>query len=206
VETVLARLEDRLVRAPFAGLIRDRRVGPGTQVSLTSAIATLDDISVISADLSVPEHLLSIARPGAMILARTASTGAVEIAGVVDTVNERVDPETRTFALRVRVENRDRAFQPGTSLAVRVVTQERRGLVVSENAVLQSGARFYVYLVGSDGVARQRDIEIVSRQLEVVEVGTGLAPGDRVVTEGFTRLRDGIRVQSPEGLADGFSG
>ena len=91
-------------------------------------------------------------------------------------------------------------------MAIRVVTQERRGLVVSENAVLRSGARSFVYLVGADGIARQREIEIVSRQFKVVEVGTGLAPGDRVVIEGVTRLRDGIPVQSSVGSADGFPG
>lgn len=206
LDTVLARLEDRLVRAPFAGLIRDRRVSPGSQVTPASAIATLDDISVITADVTVPENLLSIARPGAMVFARTASSGTREIAGVVATVNARVDPESRSFAVRVRIENHDRGFRPGADLVIRVVTQERQGLVVSKNAVLQTGARSYVYLVGADGIARQRDIEIVSRQFDVVEVGTGLVPGDRVVTEGFTRLRDGIPVQTFEGIAGEFSG
>ncbi|MGI9257970.1 MAG: efflux RND transporter periplasmic adaptor subunit [Gammaproteobacteria bacterium] len=206
LDTVLARLEDRLVRAPFTGLLRDRRVSPGSNVTPTSAIATLNDISVITADVMVPENLLSIARSGAMIFARIASTGDREIAGVVDAVNARVDPETRSFAVRVRIENHDRVFQPGAVLAIRVVTQERQGLVVSENAVLRTGARSYVYLVGDDGIARQRDIEIQSRQFRVIEVGAGLMPGDRVVTEGFNRLRDGIPVQSPEVIVDGFSG
>ncbi len=206
LDTVLTRLDDRLVRAPFRGLLRDRGVSPGSRVTPTSAIATLHDISAVTADFMVPENLLPIVESGTIVFARTESAGDRELAGVVDTVNARVDPVMRAFAVRARIKNSDDILFPGAELTIRVVTKERRGLVVSENAVLQSGGRYYVYLVDADGIARQRDIEIVSRQFRVVEVGTGLVPGDRVVIEGMTRLRDGTPVRSGVDAGDGITG
>ena len=90
LNTVLARLDDRLVRAPFKGVLGDHRVRPGSVVTLRSAIATLDDISVIVADLTLPEDLLPIVERGGMVFARTVTAGDSEIAGVIDAVNARV--------------------------------------------------------------------------------------------------------------------
>ncbi len=80
-------------------------------------------------------------------------------------------------------------------LTVRVVTQQRRALIIPESAVMQTGSRSYVYVVGAENIARQQDIEISSRRFGVAEIRTGLAVGDRVVTEGLIELRDGAPVR-----------
>ncbi len=199
LDTVLARLRDRLILAPFSGVLGFREVSPGTLVTPTTAITTLDDISLIKLDFTVPETYLLIMEPGAAIFASSASWGDRVFEGVVRTVNSRVDPVTRAFVVRAHMANEDSALRPGMLLTVRVVTQERQALVVPESAVLQSGSRTYVYLVGADDVARQRDIEIASRQFGIVEVGAGIEVGDRVVTEGLIKLRDGAPVRYPAG-------
>jgi membrane fusion protein (multidrug efflux system) len=210
LDTVLARLRDRLIQAPFTGLLGFRDVSPGTLVTPETAITTLDDISVIKLDFTVPETLLRIMQPGAVIFANSASWGDRIFEGEVRTVNSRVDPVTRAFVVRAHIRNDDGALHPGMLLTVRVVTQERRALIIPESAVLQSGSRSYVYVVGAENIARQRDIEIASRQYGIVEVGAGLAAGDRVVTEGLIKLRDGAPVRFPDnsdaGDLSGLSG
>jgi membrane fusion protein (multidrug efflux system) len=135
--------------------------------------------------------------PGAVIFAGSASWADRNFEGVVRTVNSRVNPVTRAFVVRAHILNEDGALRPGMLLTVRVVTQERMALIISENAVLQSGARSYVYVVGDDDIARQQDIQIESRQYGIVEVASGLAPGDSVVTDGLIKLRDGATVRYP---------
>jgi membrane fusion protein, multidrug efflux system len=204
LDTVLARLQDRLILAPFTGLLGFRDVSPGTLVTPTTAITTLDDISVIKLDFTVPETYLQIMQPGAVVLARSASWGDREFEGVVRTVNSRVNPVTRAFVVRAHIDNADGALRPGMLLTVRVVTQQREALVISESAVLQSGSRSYVYLVGADNIARQQDIEILSRKYGIVEIGAGLEAGDSVVVEGLIKLRDGAPVRFP--TAEGGAG
>jgi membrane fusion protein (multidrug efflux system) len=108
------------------------------------------------------------------------------------------------------VPNDDRALRPGMLMTVQIVMAEREALVVSENAVYQIQDRHYVYVVGDDLVAREREIEAGERRFGSVEVIDGLTEGELVVTEGIVKLRDGVRVRladdSPVGIPVGSAG
>jgi membrane fusion protein (multidrug efflux system) len=106
-----------------------------------------------------------------------------------------VDPVTRAIQVRAHVPNDDRALRPGMLLTVRIVMAERLSLVVPENAVYQIQDRHYLYVVGDDLVAREREIETGARRYGTVEVTGGLEEGERVVTEGIVKLRDGAAVR-----------
>jgi membrane fusion protein, multidrug efflux system len=71
--------------------------------------------------------------------------------------------------------------------------------VVPENAVYQIQDRHYLYVVGDDLVAREREFEAGARRFGTVEVTGGLEEGERVVTEGIVKLRDGVTVRLTEG-------
>jgi membrane fusion protein (multidrug efflux system) len=201
LDTVLARLSDRLILAPFSGMLGFRQVSPGTLLQPNTAITTLDDISTIKLDFTVPETFLGAVTPGARVLARAASYPDREFEGDVRTVGSRVDPVTRAIQVRAHVPNDDRALRPGMLLTVRIVMAERMALVVPENAVYQIQDRHYLYVVGPDLVAREREIEAGERRLGIVEVVGGLEEGERVVTEGIVKLRDGAEVRLTDGDA-----
>jgi len=195
LDTVLARLQDRLILAPFDGLLGFRGVSPGTLVTPSTPITTVDDTSTIKLDFTVPETFLSVMSPGARVMAQSASWGERTFAGVVRTVGSRVDPVTRAVVVRAHIPNEDRALRPGMLLTVRVITAERRALVVDEGAVFQVGAQAYVYRVGEDGLAHQREVELGARRFGIAEITAGLQEGDLIVTEGIVKLRDGARVR-----------
>jgi membrane fusion protein (multidrug efflux system) len=195
LETIVARLRDRLIQAPFAGVLGFRQVSPGTLLAPSTPITTLDDISIIKLDFTVPETFLGAMQPGARVLAQSVSYRDRQFEGVVRTVGSRVDPVTRAIQVRAHVPNDDRALRPGMLLTVRVVMAERPALVVRENAVYQIQDRAYVYRVGPDMVAREQEIEIGERRFGLVEVRGGLEEGDHIVVEGIVKLRDGARVR-----------
>jgi membrane fusion protein (multidrug efflux system) len=195
LDTIVARLSDRLILAPFAGVLGFRQVSPGTLLAPNTPITTLDDISIIKLDFTVPETFLGAMQPGARVLAQSVSYEDREFEGVVRTIGSRVDPVTRAVQIRAHVSNDDRALRPGMLLTVRVVMAERPALVVSENAVYQIQDRAYVYRVGPDMVAREQEIEIGERRFGLVEIRGGLEEGDHIVVEGIVKLRDGVRVR-----------
>jgi membrane fusion protein (multidrug efflux system) len=195
LETTVARLSDRLIRAPFSGVLGFRQVSPGTLVTPNTPITTLDDISIIKLDFTVPETFIGAMQPGARVLARSVSYPDRDFEGVVRTVGSRVDPVTRAIQVRAHVPNEDRALRPGMLLTVRVVMAERAALVVAENAVYQIQNRAYVYRVGPEMVAHEQEIQLGERRFGLVEVRGGLEEGDRIVVEGIVKLRDGMRVR-----------
>jgi len=198
LNTVLARLEDRLIRAPFSGVLGFRQVSPGTLLTPGEAIATLDDISQIKLDFTVPETVLGLMQKGGKIVASSVSWQNRNFEGVVHAVDSRVDPVTRAAVVRAVIDNEDGALRPGMLLTVRVVTEERAAIVIPEKSVVQVSDSAFVYLVDEEQKAKRTPVQLGSRQPGVVEITEGLAEGDRIVTEGIIKLRDGMQVRTAD--------
>jgi membrane fusion protein (multidrug efflux system) len=195
LDTVLARIQDRLVRAPFAGVLGFRQVSTGTLVSPGTAITTLDDVSRIKLDFSVPELYLDVLTPGDPVAAARTGSDGREYRGVVGTIGSRVDPVTRAVTVRAIIDNPDRSLRPGMLLTVKVSSNQRRAVVVAEAAVFQVDERAFVYVVDDDDTARRREVRLGVRRPGLVEILAGLEPGEEIVIEGAIRLIDGTPVK-----------
>ena len=199
LDSIIARLSDRLIRAPFSGVLGFRQVSPGTLVQPNTPITTLDDISTIKLDFTVPETFIADVQPGATVVARSVSYPGRDFVGVVRTVGSRVDPVTRAVSVRAHISNADAALRPGMLLTVELRSRERTTLVVPEAAVFQVQDRAYVYRVDGERIARQQQVRLGARRFGIVEVVEGLEEGELVVSDGIVKLRDGSRVRfSPE--------
>jgi len=194
LNSIVARLRDRLILAPFSGVLGFRQVSPGTMLTPNTAITSIDDISVIKLDFTVPESAVGTMTPGAKVIAKSVSFPDRDFEGTVRTVGSRVDPVTRAITVRAHIDNTDKALRPGMLLTVSVVTAEHEGLVVPEGSVFQVQNRAYVYRVDGE-VVHQQEIQVGGRRFGIVEVLGGLSDGDLIVFEGIVKLREGARVR-----------
>jgi membrane fusion protein (multidrug efflux system) len=194
MDTVIARLDDRLIRAPFSGMLGFREVSPGTLLMSGDSVTTLDDVSQIKLDFTVPETVLNLMQPGGKIFARSVSWGDREFAGIVRAIGSRVDPVTRAVVVRALISNEDRALRPGMLLTVRVVTEEKLAFMVPERVVVQVGTNAFVYVVDDENVAHRQAVQLGTRQAGNVEIESGMSEGDRVVMQGIIKLREGAKV------------
>ena len=194
MDVVRAQLSDRVITAPFDGILGLRRVSTGTLVTPGTEIATLDDISVIKLDFTVPERYLAVLEKGQDIAAHSETYPDREFAGQITTVDSRVDPVTRSVTVRAELPNLERLLRPGMLLSVRIYQSPRQAIVVPEISVVQVGTDAFVYRVAQDQTATRAKVTLGSRRRGEVEVTSGLAPGDTIVTEGAVKLRDGARV------------
>ncbi len=201
MDVVRAQLSDRVITAPFDGVLGLRRVSPGSLVTPGTPIATLDDVSVIKLDFSVPERYLAVLERGQDVAARSETYPEREFAGTVASVDSRVDPVTRSVTVRAEVPNPERLLRPGMLLSVRLYQAPRNAIVVPEIAVIQVGTEAFIYRVSKDQTAERVKVELGSRRRGEVEVASGLAAGETIVTEGAVKLRDGARVASAPAAA-----
>ena len=157
MDVVRAQLSDRVITAPFDGVLGFRQVSPGSLVTPGTPIATLDDISVIKLDFSVPERFLAVLSRGQDIAAHSETYADRDFAGKVASVDSRVDPVTRSVTVRAELPNPERLLRPGMLLSVRLYQAPRQAIVVPEIAVIQVGTDAFVYRVcaGPDRRARQ---------------------------------------------------
>ncbi len=193
MEAIRARLSDRVITAPFAGVLGFRRVSEGTLVTPGTEIATLDDISTIKVDFSVPEVNLSAIKRGLAVSATSAAYPGRVFKGEVVSIDSRIDPVTRAITVRAAIPNPDAALKPGMLLAVQMASSERDALILPEIAVFGIGSSHFVYAV-DQGVARQVEVGIGARREGRVEITTGLSEGQNVVTDGIVKLRDGAKI------------
>jgi membrane fusion protein (multidrug efflux system) len=197
VRTIEARLADRIVRAPFDGVVGLRQASPGMLARPGDVIATLDDVSVIKLDFTIPERFLSAVSPGSRLEAQAAAYPGETFFGEVSQIDSRVDPITRTATVRAIVDNADRRLYPGMLMVVGVVRDVRQSLAVPELAVVRQGDEAYVYIVeqGPRGaVAVRRGVTTGARRDGLVEISAGLEEGELVVAKGVHRVRDGAPV------------
>ena len=198
MNVVRAALSDRVITAPFDGVLGLRQVSPGSLVTPGTPIATLDDISVIKLDFSVPERFLSVLARDQEIAAHSETYPDRAFAGRVTSVDSRVDPVTRSVAVRAEIPNPDRLLRPGMLMSVQLFREPRDTLVVPEIAIMQVGMDSFVYRVTAEQTAERVPVELGARRKGEVEIVSGLAAGDRIVTEGTVKLRDGARVSYAE--------
>lgn len=198
LNTIVARLKDRLIRAPFSGLLGFRQVSEGTLITPGTAVTTLDDISVIKLDFTVPETALATLATGQKITAQSAAYGEREFEGTVSSVGSRVDPVTRAVVVRALIDNEERALRPGMLMTVRLVTDERTALVVPESSVVQLGDEAYVFVINDNMKVSRTTIRTGARRRGLIEVLGGLAAGDTIVSEGVIKVREGATVRLNE--------
>jgi len=194
LEGVIVDMRDRLIRAPFTGVLGFRNVSEGSLVSPNTVITTLDDISVIKLDFTIAEVYLADLGIGQKVSARSIVYDNLVFEGDVQVVGSRIDPVTRSVAVRAHIDNTSGMLRPGMLLTVSLALDSTEVTVVPENALIPSGGRQYAFVLGSDNVVKQVEVQIGRRRPGLVEVMTGLEPGQLVVTEGVTQLRPGQTV------------
>lgn len=203
VRQIRANLADRVIRAPFSGVLGIRQVSPGALVTPGTAIATLDAIDRVYVDFPLPETRLSHLADGERLVGSVAAWPGVEFTGSVSSVEARLDPDTRALTVRGEFPNAERRLRPGMLMTVQLLGSDRQALMVPEIAVTQVGAQSSVFVVDEAGTAHQREVRLGVRQDGKVEVVDGLAAGARIVVDGVVKVADGQTVrEAPAAAAD----
>ena len=195
MDAVSARLSDRLIRAPFDGVLGLRLVSPGSLLEPGDPIVTLDDIEVIKLDFPVPEIHLAALAVGQNIEAASVVYPGFVFKGVVTAIEPRVDPVTRAVGVRAEIPNSEKLLKPGMLLTVGLISRLRQAPAVPESALLHSREGHFVFRIGDAGTVRRQPVRIGARSPGKVEILDGLQPGDRVVVDGVHRVRDDQQVE-----------
>jgi len=192
--------------APVDGRVGLRLVDPGNYVQTGSTtglvvITRLDPISVL---FSVPEDALP------QIQARLQDGAALPITaydrsnvkqlatGQLSSIDNEIDTTTGTVKLRAMFDNAKESLFPNQFVNVTVLVDTLKDAVTVPAAAVQRGAPgTYVYLVNQDDTVSVHPIQLGAQDGDLIAVTSGLSPGDRVVTDGADRLRDGAHVSIP---------
>ena len=195
VEAAKARLTNTKIIAPFAGRVGLRNVSPGSFVNSQTVITTLDDTDTIKLDFSVPETFLTVIGEGMSVVAHSIVYPDADFEGIVQSIDTRLDPISRSVQARAEIDNADGRLKPGMFMTVDLRRERGDRLVAPEQSIVPEGTEQFVYIV-KDGVVEKRTVTLGRRIPGLVIIEDGVAAGELVITEGTGRVRDGSLVES----------
>jgi membrane fusion protein (multidrug efflux system) len=187
------KLNDLIIRAPFAGVLGFREVSKGSYIDSGDIITSLDDLSSIKVDFHLPERLLTHIHVGQQVTAFNNAYQDNEFIGEITALDSRIDASTRSIKVRASINNQALKLRPGMLLNMSVLLRVENILQLPESSIIPIENIHYVFVV-REGKAVRKAIKIGRRHPGVVEVLSGLVAGEEVVVEGALKLRDGSAV------------
>jgi membrane fusion protein (multidrug efflux system) len=189
-----ARLAKTEIRAPFAGVAGLRQVSLGAFVAAGTDIARLEKIDQLKLDFRVPEAFLAKLRHGQQLKTQVDAYPGESFAGSIYAIEPAVEEATRTVQVRARVANPALKLRPGMFGRVQLQLELRENAVwIPEQAIVPRGQESFVFRV-AEGKAQLVKVHTATRRVGEVEIRSGLAAGDLVVTEGTQRIGPGSPV------------
>ncbi len=184
----IVKLKERIITAPFNGILGYRGLTEDTLDSENSIIITLDDNSIIYSDLKIPETFANNLKKNLPIEAKFSSNKEKIYLGKVDGVSSRINAETRSLLIRIKIDNENFELIPGSLLEVAIKINERVSLGIPDTSIMLEGNKVYVYKVVEINNIEKKEVIIGVRNEGLVEVLSGLDEGDTIVAAGLKKV------------------
>jgi multidrug efflux system membrane fusion protein len=192
------------ITAPIEGRVGLRNVDVGNQVgtSDTNGIAVITKMTPIDVEFAIPQDHAPFLQhnAGAFMEVRAYDRTRTNLldTGVFASVDNQIDTQTGTVRAKARFNNARQQLFPSQFVNVQLqVRTIRNAVVVPVAAVRQSGSGEFVFVLQQDRTVKQRPVVRGQMVADRVQIASGLQVGERVITEGADRLRDGSRVMLP---------
>ena len=185
---LIVKLKEKSIIAPFDGTLGYRGITGDILDSNNSIIITLDDNSVIFSDLKIPEIFAPVIKKGLPVTAKFSGNKNTTYNGTVYAVSSRINAETRSLLIRVKIDNKNAELIPGSLLEITVNYSERNSLGIPDTSIMLEGDKIYIYKVSEKNITNKAEIEIGIRDGGYVEVLSGLIEGENIVAEGLKKV------------------
>ncbi len=194
-----ARWEHTQIKSPINGVLDDRLIDAGEYAPPAVPMAYIVNTSVIKILAEIPELYAATITLGTPVSITFDALPGDTLAGKISYVGKTVSPTNRTLPVEIYLNNPQGKLKPEMVAKVRVITAAHdNALLVSENVVLQVDKNKLVVYVENGGKATERIVKLGGRQRNMVEIVSGLAPGDHVIISGFQKLVHGNPVNVVE--------
>ena len=192
---VIAKLSSKTITAPFSGIIGKRGISGSSLGSENTIILTLDDSRKILCDLKIPEVYAAILKKDLKLRATFSAYKDKTYEGKIESVASRVDPQTRSILARAKINNENSEIIPGSLLEIEILYNEKNALSVPDTSIMYEGSKKFIYKIVENNLIKKTEIETGIRNKGNLEVLSGVSEGDKIVAEGLTKVRPGMKVK-----------
>ena len=192
---IIAKLSTKTIAAPFSGIVGKRGISGSSLGSENTIILTLDDSQKVLCDLKIPEVYAAILKKGLKLNAKFSAYKNKTYEGRIESVASRVDAQTRSILARAKIINDASEIIPGSLLEIEIFYNEKQSLGIPDTSIMYEGGKKFIYKIIENNVIKKTEIETGIRNIGNIEVLKGLNEGDKVIAEGLTKVRPGMKVK-----------
>ena len=192
---VIAKLSSKTITAPFSGIIGKRGISGSSLGSENTIILTLDDSRKILCDLKIPEVYAAILKKDLKLKAKFSAYKDKTYEGKIESIASRVDPQTRSILARAKINNENTEIIPGSLLEIEIFYNEKDVLGVPDTSIMYEGSKKFIYKIIENNMIKKTEVETGVRYKGNLEILSGLNEGDKIITEGLTKVRPGMKVK-----------
>jgi len=192
-ENLVASIRKREIRAPFEGRIGLRYVSEGSYVSSTTRIASIQKISQLKVDFSIPEKYSDKVAVGDIVQFNSEETKQ-QFMGKLYAIEPKIDAATRTLQLRALCDNKSETIFPGSYVQIELKLKKISDAIMVPSQSVIPVLKGQTVFVRKNGVAVSMPVKTGVRNASYVQILDGIAAGDTVITTGIMQLRSGMPV------------
>ncbi|HWD94484.1 MAG TPA: efflux RND transporter periplasmic adaptor subunit [Verrucomicrobiae bacterium] len=206
-DAIQAVIDKKTLRAPFAGKLGIRQIDLGEYVDAGKPIVSLQSLTPVYADFSLPQQTLAQLKTGMPVRVTVDTYTNKPFEGTLTAINPDLDVSTRNVRLQATLDNPEQLLRPGMFARIEVVLPSDESVtVIPATAILSApyGDSVYVIEKGTNGpgqVVRQQFVRTGRARGDFITVESGLKPGERVVSAGLFKLRNGAAVSENNDMA-----
>jgi membrane fusion protein (multidrug efflux system) len=197
IKVIHAQIDKTVIRAPFSGELGIREVSPGSYVTPQTLIGSIHQTDKVKIDFSVPETFASLAVKGNPV--KIEADGFDEkLDGVITAIEPQINTVSRN--IKVRAILTKGVIYPGAFVKV-YLAQNRKGIMVPSNAIIPDALSNQVVVVRHNKAAFV-NVETGLRNANLVELTSGVNPGDSIIVSGmlFVRPNAAVKVKKVNSL------
>ena len=192
---IIAKLTSKNIAAPFAGIVGRRGISGSSLGSENTIILTLDDSKKVLCDLKIPEVYAAVLKKNLKIKAKFSAYKDKNYDGIIQSVASRVDAQTRSILARAQIKNENSEIMPGSLLEVEIFYNEKNTLSIPDTSIMYEGSKKFVYKIIENNILKKIVVKTGIRSQGNLEVLDGLVEGDKIIAEGLTKVRPGMKVK-----------
>lgn len=189
-------LENTYLRSPLNGVVTARNYDKGDMYSMALPIFVVEQIQPVKMLVNVSESLFTQVHEGMEFDINVDAYPGESFTGKVNLLYPTINAATHTFPVEVICENKDQRLRPGMFARVTATFGTNHHIVIPDVAVVkqQGSGEHFVYVLKPDNTVKYTLVELGKRMGNRYEIISGINEGDRIVTEGQIRLKDGVNV------------
>ena len=190
IKVLNAQIDKTVIKAPFSGELGLRQVSVGAYVTTQTLLGSLQQMDKIKIDFTIPETYKSIIKIGDTVSIQTTSSDE-DIKATVSAIEPQINTSTRNIKVRAKVKSDD--INPGAFVKV-LLDKKVNGIVVPTNAIIPDALADQLVVV-KNGKAVFVNVETGTRTADLVEIKSGIDPGDTIVVSGVLFVRPNAKVK-----------